>query len=115
VMLYTLEGSYKLIKSFFPSFLVRLKEHIVGWRSIYLYALIIKIYEVLHYYNVVILVPFLLLFRTGFCKLDISKLDFWEWTDLEESQWPQYNMVWSWVISWICKHYLHTKIGLLKT
>jgi hypothetical protein len=34
----------------------------------------------------VILLPFLLLFHTEFCKLDISKLDFWEWTDLEESQ-----------------------------
>jgi lipopolysaccharide biosynthesis protein len=34
----------------------------------------------------VILLPFLLMFHTEFCKLDISKLDFWEWTDLEESQ-----------------------------
>jgi hypothetical protein len=46
------------------------------WKSIYLYVLIIKRYEVLHFYNVVILLPFLLQFCTEFCKLDISKLGF---------------------------------------
>jgi hypothetical protein len=58
-------------------FLVRrFKGAHMGTKEHLLYVLIIKRYEVLHYCIVVILFPFLLQFRTGFCNLDISKLDF---------------------------------------